>query len=160
VLLFLMRELGLLADDVDRVLNKESGLLGISGTSNDMRDVLAGAAAGDERCQLALDVYVYRIKKYVGAYAAAMGGLDALVFTAGVGENSPEIRAAVCEGLAFLGVGIDAEANRGARGAEADISSPGSRVRVLVVPTDEERLIAEETAAVLRNLRRRDRGRG
>ncbi len=149
VILFMMRQLGLSAGDVDRVLNKESGLLGVSGIGNDMRDVLAQAATGDKRCQLALALYSYRVKKYIGAYAAAMGGLDAVVFTAGVGENSPEIRAAVCEGLSFLGIELDADTNVGVRGVECDISAAGSRVRVLVVPTDEERLIAEETVAAL-----------
>ena len=152
VLLYLMRERGLSADDLDRVLNKESGLLGVSGVGNDMRDVAARAATGDERCRLALDLYSYRLKKYVGAYAAAMGGLDVLVFTAGVGENSPEIRAAACEGLGFLGIEIDAESNSNARGVEADIGAPGTRVRILVVPTDEERLIADQTVAVLEGL--------
>ena len=114
-----MRELGLTAEDLDRVLNKESGLLGVSGVSNDMRDVLGAAAeAGDERARLALDVYCYRLRKYIGAYAAAMGGLDVLVFTAGVGENSAEIRAAACEGLGFLGIELDQAANAKARGIE------------------------------------------
>ena len=148
----MMRELGLSADDLDRVLNKESGLLGVSGVGNDMRDVAARAATGDERCRLALDLYAYRLKKYVGAYAAAMGGLDVLVFTAGVGENSPEMRAAACEGLGFLGIEIDAGSNKNARGVEADIGAPGARVRVLVVPTDEERLIADQTVAVVEGL--------
>lgn len=152
VILYLMRQLGLSESDVDRVLNKESGMLGLSGVGNDMRDVLAAAAAGDERCKLAVDIYAYRLKKYVGAYAAAMGGMDALVFTAGIGENSPEIRAAVCEGLGFLGIELDAGANARARGVESDIGAPGARVRVLVVPTDEERLIANETVAVVAEL--------
>jgi acetate kinase len=151
VLLHLMRELGLSADDLDRVLNKESGLLGVSGVSNDMRDVAACAATGDERCRLALALYSYRLKKYVGAFAAVMGGLDVLVFTAGVGENSPEVRAAACEGLGFLGIEIDAESNSNAGGVEADIGATGARVRILVVPTDEERLIADQTAAVLQD---------
>lgn len=149
VLLFMMRELGLSAGDVDRILNKESGVLGVSGVSNDMRDVLANAVTGDARCQLALDLYSYRVKKYVGAFAAAMGGLDALVFTAGVGENSPEIRAAACAGLSFLGIELDAESNARVRGMEGGINAKGSRVRVLVVPTDEERLIADETVSVV-----------
>jgi acetate kinase len=151
VLLYMMRELALSAGDLDQVLNKESGILGVSGVSNDMRDVLARAASGDERCRLALEIYSYRLKKYIGAYAAAMGGLDALVFTGGVGENNPDIRAAVCDGLAFLGIELDEQANAGARGSEASISSRSSGVRVLVVPTDEERLIAEETAKLLAN---------
>jgi acetate kinase len=150
IILYLMRELGLSEKDVDRILNKESGLLGVSGVSNDVRDVLARAGAGDERCRLALDLYAYRLKKYIGAYAAAMGGLDALVFTAGIGENSPEIRAAACEGLGFLGIKIDEMLNATTRGVEKDISVPGSSVRVLVVPTDESRLIAEETLGVLK----------
>ena len=111
VILFLMRQLGLSVADVDRVLNKESGLLGLSGVSNDLRDVEATAAEGDDRCRLALELYSYRLKKYVGAFAAVMGGLDVLAFTAGVGENSPEIRAAVCEGLSFLGIELDSECN-------------------------------------------------
>ncbi len=149
VLLYLLREEGLSTGALDRILNKESGLLGLSGVSNDMRDVLSGAAAGDERCRLALDVYCYRAKKYIGAYAAALGGLDALVFTGGVGEHSPDVRAAICEGLGFLGLELDAGLNQAARGTEAPIGRPGSRVQVLVVPTDEERLIAEETMAVV-----------
>ena len=148
-ILYLMRRLGLNVGDMDRILNKESGLLGLSGVGNDMRDVLAGAAAGDQRSSLAIDVYVYRIKKYIGAYAAAMGGLDALVFTAGVGENSPEIRELVCDGLGFLGIQLDQTRNAGARGVEQEISSPDSRVHVLVVPTDESRLIAEEVVRLL-----------
>ncbi len=149
VLVYLLRELGLHVEDLDRVLNKESGLLGVSGDSNDMRDILAAAARGDERARLALDIYCYRLKKYVGAYAAALGGLDILVFTAGVGENSPDIRAQVCDGLGFLGVALDNQANRNTQGVRADISAPGSAVRVLVVPTDEERVIADETVAVV-----------
>jgi acetate kinase len=149
VILFLMRQLGLSESEVDRVLNKDSGLLGVSGVGNDMRDVLAAAAAGDERCRLAIELYAYRLKKYVGAYAAAMGGLDVLVFTAGIGENSPEIRAAICEGLGFLGIQLDEARNSVVRGVEREIGAPGSRVRILVVPTDEERLIAEETVAVI-----------
>lgn len=149
VLLFLMREQGLSVEELDNLLNHKSGLLGLSGRSNDMRDILAGMAEGDERCRLAFDAYCYRIKKYVGAYAAALGGLDVLVFTGGVGENSPEVRAAVCEGLSFLGIELDAGANREARGVEASLEAVGATVRVLVVPTDEERLIAEETAALV-----------
>jgi acetate kinase len=147
VILYLMRRLGLSEREVDQVLNQQSGLLGVSGVGNDMRDVLAHAAAGDERCELAVDIYTYRVKKYIGAYAAAMGGLDALVFTAGIGENSPEIRAAVCEGLGFLGVGLDAQRNTTLEGAERDVSAADTKVRVLVIHTDEERLIAQETTA-------------
>ena len=148
-LLYMMRELGLDAAQMDQVLNKESGLLGLSGASNDMRDILEAATAGDERAGLALDVYCYRLRKYIGAYAAALGGLDLLVFTAGVGENSPAVRAKVCEGLGFLGIELDGEANTRACGADADIAAVGADVRVLVVATDEERVIAEETVAVV-----------
>ncbi len=167
-LLYLMREWGMAADELDRALNHESGILGVSGVGNDMRDVLRaaaaeGAAGGVEggpdhgaegglrgaRSRLALDIYCYRLRKYIGAYAAAMGGLDLLVFTAGVGENSPEVRAAVCQGLEFLGIEVDAAANAAARGVKADIGAPGARVRVLVVPTDEEQVIADETVAVV-----------
>ncbi len=149
VLLYLTREMGLTAEELDHALNKESGVLGVSGVSNDMREVLAAAAAADDRCRLALDIYCYRLRKYVGAYAAAMGGLDVLVFTAGVGENSADIRAAACEGLGFLGIDLDQAANAKARGVAADISAAGSRVKVLVVPTDEERVIADETVATV-----------
>ena len=149
IVLYMMQQLGLSASDVDRVLNRESGLRGLSGVSNDMRDVLRGAAGGDEHCCLALEVYGYRLKRYIGAFAAVMGGLDALVFTAGVGENGLLIRASACEGLSFLGVEIDADANAAVIGIEGEIGAAGSRVRVLVVPTDEEQLIAEETMAVV-----------
>jgi acetate kinase len=146
---YLMRELGLTADEVDRVLNKESGLLGVSGVSNDMRDILAAAAAGDVRSRLALDMYCHRLKKYVGAYAAIMSGLDVLAFTGGVGENSPDVRAATCEGLGFLGIALDPAANARALGMTADITDAASRVKVLVVPTDEEKVIADEAVAVV-----------
>lgn len=153
IILFLMRDLGLSPDEVDRVLNKESGMLGLSGVSNDMRDVEEAAAAGDERSRLALEVYAYRVKKYVGAYAAAMGGLDVLVFTAGVGENDTGMRSAICQGLEFLGIELDAGLNGAAERAARDIGRQGSRVRVLVVPTDEEGLIADQTVAVVAGLR-------
>jgi acetate kinase len=152
VVLYLLRDLGMSPDEVDGLLNKESGLLGLSGVSNDMRDVEAGADQGDPRCRLALDVYAYRVKKYVGAYAAAMGGLDVLVFTAGVGENDAGMRAAICDGLGFLGIDLDQAVNAAARAVVRDISAAGSRVRVLVIPTDEEGMIAEQTVAVVEAL--------
>lgn len=132
-------------ENVDALLNRQSGILGISGVSNDLREVSAHAASGDLRCILALDMYAYRVKKYVGAYAAAMHGLDVLVFTAGVGENSPEVRASVCDGLGFLGICIDPDRNNLARGVESDISAPGASVRSLVIPTDEEAVIVQDT---------------
>jgi acetate kinase len=126
------------------MLNKESGLLGISGVSSDMRDVNAAADAGNEDAKLALDMWQYGIKKYIGAYAAAMGGIDALVFTAGIGENNPVSRASIVEGLEFLGIKLDAEKNAAARD-EAEISTPDSKVRVFVIPTNEELAIARDT---------------
>ena len=131
-------------DEIDMLLNKKSGLLGISGTSSDLRDVEVAALKGDKRAQLAVNMLNYDIKKFVGAYAAAMGGVDVLVFTAGVGENSGPTRAAVCEGLEFLGIRIDLEKND-VRGKEADVSAADSRVRVLVIPTNEELMIARDT---------------
>ena len=126
------------------MLNKESGLLGISGVSSDMRDVNAAADAGNANAALALDMWQYGIKKYIGAYAAAMGGLDTLIFTAGIGENDGPGRAKVCEGLEFLGIKIDPEANK-VRGEEKLISTPDSRVSVWVIPTNEELAIALDT---------------
>jgi len=129
------------------VLNKESGLLGLSGITSDMRDIVAAADGGDPSARRALDVYDYRVKKYIGAYAAAMGGLDAIVFTAGVGENDHRARARIVEGLQFLGVRMDPAKN--VRGAEGEISAGGSRVKVLVIPTDEELSIARDTRAIV-----------
>ncbi|MGC8863730.1 MAG: acetate/propionate family kinase, partial [Armatimonadota bacterium] len=148
ILLYLARELKASPDEIDDLINKRSGLLGLSGVSSDMRDVQAAAAEGNKLARLALDIFCYRIKKYIGAYAAAMGGLDAIVFTGGIGENSAPIRESACKGLEFLGVEIDSERNRAAEG-QADVSTPESRVRVLVIPTNEERMIARETARVV-----------
>ncbi|MBN1631216.1 MAG: acetate kinase [Thermoleophilia bacterium] len=139
---------GLSPSDVDRVLNKESGFLGLSGRGNDVRDVLKYAADGDARCALALEMYAYRITKYVGAYAAAMGGIDVLVFTAGIGENSAQVREAVCTGLEFLGVELDGVLNDATHGEERDISRREARTRVLVVPTNEELMIVRDTLAL------------
>ncbi|MDD3242417.1 MAG: acetate kinase [Eubacteriales bacterium] len=130
--------------DCMTMLNKKSGLLGISGFSSDMRDILAAVDEGNADAKLALDMFVYRIRKYIGSYAAAMGGVDAVVFTAGIGENNPRIRELCVEGLGFLGIAIDHEKNA-QRGGERDISAPGSTVRTLVIPTDEELVIARDT---------------
>ncbi len=146
--LFLQQHLGLEAVDVDHLLNKRSGMLGASEISNDLREIEQAAREGDEQAALALEMYAYRIRKYVGAYTAALGTVDALVFTAGVGENSDTVRAMVLEGLAPMGYAIDAEANDGLRGREADIASAASAARVLVIPTDEELLIARDAYAV------------
>ncbi len=126
------------------LLNKKSGLLGLSGVSSDMRDVYNAADEGNERARMTLDIWAYRVKKYIGAYAAAMGGLDAVIFTAGIGENDKRSRAAVCEGLEFLGVRLDPEKNN-VRGVEAEISAADSKVKVWVIPTNEELAIARDT---------------
>ncbi len=146
---FLEKKLNLDADGMSNLLNKKSGVLGITGKSSDMRDVENAANAGDERAQLALDMYFYRIKKYIGAYAAAMGGVDIIVFTAGVGENQIGMREAVCNGLEFLGVKFDAKKNN-VRGEEAIISADDSKVIVTVIPTDEELMIATDTMNLLK----------
>ncbi len=148
ILVYLARRLDASISDLDRIINKESGLLGISGLS-DMRDVEDAAADGNERAELALEVFCYRIRKYVGAYAAAMGGLDAIVFTAGVGENSPVVRERVCHDLGFLGVDLDDGKNATERGRAVDLATVASRVRVLLIPTNEERMIARETMRVI-----------
>jgi acetate kinase len=148
VIFFLHRELGLSIDRIEDLLNRESGLLGISGASNDMRDVIRKAGEGNQRCRLALEAFAYRAKKYVGAYAAALGGLDALVFTAGIGENSPLVRQMICQNLECMGISLDEIKNEGAVGVEKVISTPTSRASILVVPTDEERVIVMDTLAV------------
>lgn len=147
---FLARKKGLNAADMVTYLNKECGVAGISGVSSDFRDLIAGAEQGNTRCQLALDMFAYQTKKFVGSYAAAMGGLDCIVFTAGIGENTPTIRAGVCEGLEFLGVKLDKKANEGKNtGAIREISAKSSKVKVLVIPTNEELVIARETLALI-----------
>lgn len=142
---YIMEKLGKKPQEMADYLNKESGVLGISGISSDMRDVESAAKEGNKRAILALQMYAYRIKKYIGAYAAAMGGVDTIVFTAGVGENQTGMRADVCEGLEFLGIKINKELNATIRGEEAIISTPDSKVTVCVVPTDEEIVIARDT---------------
>lgn len=153
LVLHLQRDLNLSVDEVDDLLNRKSGLLGMTGFSGDMRNVLDAADNGDRRAQLAVQVYCYRIRKYLGAYVAALGGLDAIVFTAGVGENSRGVRARICQGLSYLGVTIDERRNANAvgvpHGTAMDIADDRSPVRVLVVPTDEQRMIAWETSRAL-----------
>lgn len=147
---FLARKKGLSHADVITYLNKKCGVAGISGVSSDFRDLIAGAEAGNTRCALALDMFAYQTKRYVGSYAAAMGGLDCIVFTAGIGENTPTIRAGVCEGLEFLGVKLCAKANEEKNnGSIREISTKDSKVKVLVIPTNEELVIARETAALV-----------
>ena len=143
--LSIMKKEGFTPDEMSDLLNKESGVKGISGVSSDIREVEAAIKEGNEHARLALEMYAYRIKKYIGAYAAAMGGVDIVVFTAGVGEHQWDIRKASTEGLEFLGIEMDAEKNRKNFGEEEIISTENSRVKVVVVPTDEELLIASDT---------------
>ena len=131
------------------LFNKHSGLLGISGISSDSREIRIAADKGDERCLLAIRMFDYRIKKYIGSYAAAMGGLDVVVFTGGIGENSDVTRAGICEELEFMGIEIDPLLNDGLRGEERVISKVGSRVKVIVVPTNEELMIAIDTQSIV-----------
>ena len=147
---FLEKKLGLDADGMSNLLNKKSGVLGVTGISSDMREIEDAIANGNERAKLALDMYNYRIKKYVGAYAAAMGGCDIIVFTAGVGENQADTREAVCENMEYMGVKLDVEKNKTVRGEEAIISAPDSKVTVCVIPTDEELMIATDTMNLLK----------
>lgn len=147
--LSIMKKEGLNPDEMSDLLNKQSGVLGISGISSDIREVEEAIAAGNERAKLAMEMYDYRIKKYIGAYAAAMGGVDIVVFTAGVGEHQWDVRKGATEGLDFMGIELDQEKNRKNFGEEEIISTPESKVKVVVVPTDEELLIASDTLALI-----------
>lgn len=136
--------------EANDLVNKKSGVLGISGIGSDMRDIESAAWKQDNhRAQLALEMYSYRVKKYIGAYAAAMGGCDVIVFTGGIGENGPETREAICSGLEYMGVEFNKEGNNGLRAKLADISMPDSQVKVLVVPTNEELVIARDALAII-----------
>lgn len=150
---YLMEKLGKKPQEMADYLNKKSGVVGITGISSDMRDIENAASEGNERAQLALKMYDYRIKKYIGAYAAALGGVDAIVFTAGVGENQTGTREKACEGLEFLGIKIDVAKNATIRGEEAIISTPESKVKVVVVPTDEEIVIARDTKELVEKVK-------
>ena len=149
VVLAIMKKEGKTPDEMQDLLNKKSGLLGISGLGSDMRDVENGVKEGNERAKLALNMYNYRIKKYIGAYAAAMGGVDTIVFTAGVGEHQWDVRYNALKDLEFLGIEVDYDKNKANFGEEEIISTPNSRVKVVVVPTDEELLIASDTLALI-----------
>ncbi len=149
ILEYLMNKHGYSIDEMLNILNKKSGVLGISGVSSDFRDLEDAAPKGNQRAQLALDSFSYNVKKLIGAYAAAMGGVDAIIFTAGVGENGPETRANSVSGLEYMGVKLDAEKNK-VRGKEADVSADDAKVRVLVIPTNEELMIAMDTAALVK----------
>lgn len=143
--LSIMKKEGLNADQMSDLLNKESGVKGISGVSSDIREVEAGIREGNERCKLAMEMYDYRIKKYIGSYAAVMGGVDIVVFTAGVGEHQWDVRQGAIEDLEFMGIKVDTEKNKKNFGEEEIISTPDSKVKVVIVPTDEELLIASDT---------------
>lgn len=150
---FVMNKEELTLNEANSMLNKHSGMLAISGISSDMREVTEAMHDGDKNAKLAFEMYTYRLRKYVGAYAAAMNGIDVLVFTAGVGENAPDVREAVCEGITFLGIELDKEKNRIRSKEVREISTPNSRVKVLVVPTNEELLIARDTNAIVKGLK-------
>ena len=149
--LFLMGKENLTTAQMDNLLNKQSGLLGISGISNDLREVQKWVVKGDQRAKLTLEVFAYRIKKYIGAYSAVLGGLDALIFSAGIGENEANIRDKVCQGLEFLGVYLDKKKNRASSKASRFISTESSPAKILVIPTNEEEMIAEETWRIVNN---------
>ncbi len=148
VVTYLMNKEGLDTEQMDAIMNKKSGVLGISGVSSDFRDLDDAVDGGNERAALALEVFAYQVKKIIGSYACAMGGLDAVVFTAGIGENNPKIRKMACEGLEFMGIEIDQEKN-GKRGLEIDVSTKDAKVRTLVIPTNEELAIAKETKKLI-----------
>ena len=148
IVTFLMDKEGLSTAEINNILNKKSGVLGVSGVSSDFRDLEAAFAEGNERAGLAIDMFVYQVKKYIGSFAAAMGGVDAVVFTAGVGENSVSMREKCVEGLEFMGIKIDPEKNN-TRGKEVDVSADDATVRTLVIPTNEELMIALDTKAII-----------
>lgn len=148
-ILTIMKKEGLTPDEANDLLNKKSGLLGVTGISSDMREVEKASREGNERATLALKMYNYRIRKYIGTYAAVLGGVDALVFTAGVGEHQWDVREGALEGLEFLGIELDKEKNKANNGEEEIISTPSSRIKVAVIPTDEEWMIASDTLALV-----------
>ncbi len=148
---YIMNKEEISGDTISTLVNKFSGMLGITGISSDMREIETAANEGHERAKLGLDMYAYRVKKYIGSYAAAMGGLDVLIFTGGIGENSVSMRKLICEELEFLGISLD-DSNNNVRGKETDISKADARVRVLVIPTDEELVIAQDTEEIVKNL--------
>ena len=148
---FLMEKENMDAMQIDNFLNRRSGILGISGVSSDFRDLEAAANNGDERSQLAIDIFAYKVKKYIGGYVAAMGGVDAIVFTAGLGENSPFMREKICNGLEYLGTRIDPELNK-IRGKAREISIKRARTKIFVIPTNEELVIARDTKRICRRI--------
>jgi acetate kinase len=152
VMTYLMMKEELDISTANTLINKHSGMLGITGVSSDMREIEKAASDGNERARLGLKMYYYRIKKYIGSYAAAMGGLDLIVFTGGVGENSDITRAEVVKGLEFMGLEFDPEKNNGTRGVEKVLTKESSKVKVMVIPTNEELIIAEDTMDILESM--------
>jgi len=153
VLTFIMDKEEINHHTANVLINKHSGMLGITGVSSDMREIEAEAYEnGNKRAQLGLDMYHYRVSKYIGSYAAGMNGTDIIIFTGGIGENGPETREAICKRLEFMGVEFDSEKNKNLRGKEAIITKPGSKVTVMVVPTNEELVIAEDTQKIVGSL--------
>ncbi len=151
IVTYIMNKEGKSAEEVDALMNKKSGIFGISGVSSDFRDVSDAADNGNKRAEVGLEMFYYQIKKFIGAYAAAMNGVDAIVFTAGIGENDKILRAEVAKGLTFMGVEIDEEKNN-IRGEEKDVSAAGAKVKTLVIPTNEELMIALDTKEIVENL--------
>lgn len=154
VLTFIMNKEEIGVQAANTLINKHSGMLGISGVSSDMREIEKAAADGNERAELALQMYSYRIKKYIGAYCAAMGGMDIVVFTGGIGENDTTTREKACENMEFLGIRMDKEKNSVTRGKDAIISSPDSKVTVVVIPTNEELVIAQDTMEIISDIKK------
>ncbi len=154
IISYMMEKKNLTAEQVNETLNKRSGVLGLSGVSSDFRDLASAAKQGIERAKIALDVFVYQVEKFIGAYAVAMGGVDCIVFTAGIGENTPEIRKGACANLGFMGIRIDKEKNNNIPGntKEGIISTDDSRAAVMVIPTNEELMIVRETMDLLREV--------
>jgi acetate kinase len=150
IVIHIMSKAGLSLSETDSLLNKHSGLDGISGISNDMREIIQQVEAGNERAQLALEIFTYRLKKYIASYAGAMGGADIIVFTAGIGENAPVVREKSCHNLEFMGIKIDKEKNANTIAQEGEISHSSSKVKILCIPTNEELIIARDTAAMIK----------
>lgn len=146
---YIMDKEHLTTAEFNNLVNKKSGLMGVSGVSSDARDIDAAIKAGNERADLARKMFIYRVKKYIGAYAAAMNGVDIIVFTGGIGENDAYIRGEIAKGFTYLGAELDEQKNAGIRGEEAVISTPDSKVTICVIPTDEELMIASDTQALI-----------
>jgi acetate kinase len=151
-LTFIMNKEEIGFNQLSTLVNKHSGVLGISGVSSDMREVEDAAKQGNERAALSLEMYAYRVKKYIGSYAAILGGVDMIIFTGGIGENACEIRANSVSNLNFMGIEIDDSLNDGARGVEKIISSSESKAKIMIVPTDEELVIAQDTLEIVKNM--------